>query len=392
IVLFAIAFGFCVKTVFTSLTEFREEKMHILIGGEILGRNEGKIDELNTTRAQFLTIANVTRSSSVITTYSIITNQGDPLFTYQAFYCDMANISEYLGTISVKDDKYLHGTTWQELANRVGVNPDAVILPSSLESRVQGTIITVEIPYFNGTDITSFEKNYTVVGYYKVFPGIVAEAQGYYLHMILNENPWNALENDEETLYMTTCVETSFLDQAHIDEAAATMNFTSYRTMTNMSDASGAIGMLPLLEMPIFYNLLDIDNWLALGISIFGVAALSFMRITKERKEIGLFRVRGFDTKMLYTIQLVEKFVPIVIGGLVGILTGILAGWIATTTIALNFVPFNPVLHYSIGLTITGENILIQAIIPIMLYLAVILIAIKNEIRQGLGSIMDEED
>ncbi|MEX2727869.1 MAG: hypothetical protein Q6353_011500, partial [Candidatus Sigynarchaeum springense] len=95
---------------------------------------------------------------------------------------------------------------------------------------------------------------------------------------------------------------------------------------------------------------------------------------------------------MIYATQLADKFMPILIGGLVGILAGIIAGWIATTTIALNFVPFNPLLHYPIGLTVTGETILIQAIIPMVLYLGVILVAIQNEIRQSLGSIMDEED
>ncbi|MEX2757642.1 MAG: FtsX-like permease family protein [Candidatus Sigynarchaeota archaeon] len=392
IVLFTIAFGFCVKTTFTSLTAFREEKMHVLIGSEISGQNDGMIGDLNATRVQLAAMANVTRSSSVVSTYCMITNQADPLFTYQAFYCDMMNVTEYLDTISAKDDKYLYGTTWHALASQVESSPDAAILPSSLASRVRGTIITVEVPYFNGINFVSFVKNYTVVGYYKVFPGLIMDTQGYYLRIILNENPWNVLKNNKEQLYMTTCIDTPFADQKHIDDAAAAMNFTTYRTMTNMSDTSSTIGMQPLLEMPIFYNLLDIDNWLAVGISLFGVAALSFMRITKERKEIGLFRIRGFDTKMIYATQLAEKFMPILIGGLVGILAGIIAGWIATTTIALNFVPFNPLLHYPIGLTVTGETILIQAIIPMVLYLGVILVAIQNEIRQSLGSIMDEED
>ncbi|MBN2150794.1 MAG: ABC transporter permease, partial [Candidatus Lokiarchaeota archaeon] len=392
IVLFTIAFGFCVKTTFTSLLDFRQERMRILVGNEVLGGNSGTIGELNATRVQLASMANVTRSGYAVSTFCFITNQQDPYFGYQYFYCDLMDVSEYLDAVSVKDDKYLYQTTWPALADRIQDNPDSAILPSTLTSHVQGELITVEIPYFNGIEYTSFEKNYTVAGYYKVFPGMSAETQSYYLHVILNEDPWHALENETGSLTMITCIETPFSEQRDIDLAAAAMNFSAYLTMTNISDASSAIGMLPLLEMPIFYNLLDVDSWLALGISLFGVVAISFTRITKERKEIGLFRIRGFDTKMLYTTQLAEKFMPILIGALVGILAGILAGWMATTTIALNFQPFNPVLHYTIGLTVTGENILLLAALPIALYLTVILIAIKNEIRQDLGSIMDEED
>jgi hypothetical protein len=393
IVLFAIAFGFCVKVTFNSLTDFRQEKMRILLGGDILGGQSDTLNELNATHARLATMANVTRSSCFISTYGTVNEEYDPIFTYSYFRCNLMNLTEYIGTISAKDDKYLYETTWTALLDQAEGNPDVVVLPSTLKSHVQGTNITIAIPYDNGTGLAIFEKSYTIAGYYKVFPGIVAEAQSYYFfNIMLNENPWHLFQNDTRYFDMIACIETPLDGQESIDVAADAMNFTAYMTMTNISDASGSIGMISLVEMPIFYNLLDIDNWLALAISLFGIAAISFMQITKERKELGLFRIRGFDSKMLYTTQLAEKYVPILIGGLIGVLAGILAGWVATTSIALNFQPYNPVLHYPIGLTITGENILLQAVLPIVLYLVVILIAIRNEIRQDLGSIMDEED
>ncbi len=392
IVLFTIAFGFLVKTTFSSLTGFRQEKMQILLGGEISGRITDTIDVLNDTRTQYATMANVTRSSCIVSTMGFVNNTDEPMFTYTSFNCFLLNLTEHISTISEKDDKYLYETSWSALAGRVAVNPDIAVLPSTLEAYFQGMIITMKIPYDNGTAYTYFEKSYEIAGYYKVFPGVVADVQPYTYNIILNENPWEALRKETRDLGMIVCIETPFDDQRRIDNAAAGMNFTTFYTMTNLADSASALGMISLVDMPIFYNLLDIDNWLALAISLFGIATISFMRITKERKELGLFRIRGFDSKMIYETQLAEKYIPILIGGIIGVGAGILAGWITSTSIALNFQAFNTVLNYPIDLIITGQDVLLQAITPLVLYLVVILISIKNEIRQDLSSIMDEED
>ncbi|NMC03819.1 MAG: hypothetical protein GYA24_01345 [Candidatus Lokiarchaeota archaeon] len=392
IVLFTIAFGFCVKVTFDSLIAFRMEKMRILVGNDISGSYTGSIAELNDTRVHIATMPNVTRSSSYIETYCMVINNDDPFFTYQGFNCNLMNLSEYIAAISTRNDKYLHEATWAGLLQAVAGNPDVVVLPSSLKSHVHGPTLTIKIPYYTGSGYGYFTKQYTIAGYYKVFPGVVVESQSLYYDIIVNENPWIALQHETNYLTMTTCIDTLLVDQGGIDDFAARMNFTTYKTMSNMTDASGLIGMMPLVEMPIFYNLLDIDSWLALSIALFGIAVISFMRINAERKEIGLYRIRGFDATMLFTTQLAEKYVPILIGGIVGVGAGIASGWLAATSIALNFQAFNPVVNYPMEFVITGGTILLQAIIPLVLYLAIIMLAIKNEIRQELGNIMDEED
>ncbi len=170
------------------------------------------------------------------------------------------------------------------------------------------------------------------------------------------------------------------------------MNLSSYQTVTTLSNAGVSIGLTDLVDQPIFYGLLNVDYWLAIMISIAGIGILTFMRITNERKEIGLFRIRGFDSRMIYSTQIAENYVPILIGGIVGIAAGLMSGVIATTSIAYSFQIYNPVFNYPVDIFITGSSIILQAVIPLLIYLGMIVIAINNELRQNLGVIMDEDD
>ncbi len=389
IVLFTVAFGFCVKITLDSLTYFRQEKAHIALGGDVWSREYNDITHLNSTRSRISTMDNVTAASFSVYTWGAVTDQSSSQFIYQTFNFNLLNLTEYIDTLVLKEDKYLYGTTWNQLASKASLLGDVAILPSSLQSVVNGTTITVNFEY-------SFQKTYTIAGYYKVFPGIVSETSSMYDYdIILNDDPMTTLSGWSYS--MVICVKTSLPNQTAIDDFAKNANFTdSYYTMTNVanmvSSGVGGIGMMALVDMPIFYGLLDIDSWFAIAISLLGIGTLTFMRITSERKEIGLLRIRGFDRKMLLSMQLSEKFVPILIGGIVGIVAGVCAGGFAATTIALNFAPFNPVIHFPIALIVGGENVLLNAIVPIVLYLGIILAAIWNELRQSLSSVMDEED
>ncbi len=387
IVLFTIAFGFCVRITLDSLAHFRQEKAHITLGGDVWSSENDLISNLNSTRSRISTMENVTAASFSVSTYGTVVNQSSNQFMYQSFIFNFLDLTDHIDSLVMMDDKYLYDTTWNQLASKASLLGDVVVLPSSLQSVVNGTTLTLYIEY-------NFYKTYTIAGYYKVFPGIVSDAATMYnYNIIVNDDPIALLAGAYFPYDMVMCVKTSLPNQTAIDEFAAGMNLTNaYYTMTNVASKGGGFNMISLVDMPIFFGLLEIDSWFAIAISLVGIGTLTFMRITSERKEIGLFRIRGFDRKMMLTMQISEKFVPILVGGLVGIAAGVLSGWFAATTIALNFIPFNSVIHFPIALIVDGENIIINAIVPIVLFFGVILVAIWNELRQNLSSIMDEED
>nr|MDO8110962.1 FtsX-like permease family protein [Candidatus Sigynarchaeota archaeon] len=277
-------------------------------------------------------------------------------------------------------------------------DPDIALLPSSIKPYIQGqTEIRIEIDVRNssGSPVT-VEKDFTIAGYFKAFPGVsFSQIAGYYWNapIILNADPWMLIENDSFDYFdMVACIKTPFTDQPSIDAAAASMHLDGYYTLTNFTSQSNPMAISPLIDMPIFYQLLDLDYWLVFAISMFGIGIITFMKITAERKEIGLFRIRGFDNRMMYQVQLSEKYMPILVGALIGVFTGITCGIFVTNGIALNFFPYNPLLNYPLDIVFPIEDLLIQVIAPIVLYLLVILLAIKLELRQNLSSIIDEED
>ncbi|MHA1369527.1 MAG: FtsX-like permease family protein, partial [Promethearchaeota archaeon] len=163
----------------------------------------------------------------------------------------------------------------------------------------------------------------------------------------------------------------------------------------NMTEQSGFTGFNPI-NSPAFFGLLRIDYWFLLIISIFGLTILVFQRITAERREIGLFRIRGFTSSMIYKIQASEKYMPILIGALIGVLMGILAGILMTYVIAFTaffrFIPFNPKINYYVDIIFHWSDITLLIVIPIISYFLITMLAIRREVRQSLGSIMSEED
>jgi len=398
IITFTVAFGLTVKLSGRSLTYYKLERNQLHLVSDIRAEYQDTLSLLNSTRANITIKENATATSFMVSAPGSISNMIDPIFMYSEFRFYMVNISDLVDASTIMKDKFLLDMTWNELENQSLRDPDIVLFPSWLQSYAQGQTeirIEIEISTSPGTVIV-VQKNFTVAGYFKAFPGISFENLGGHLWsapVILNFDPWTLLQyNASDTFDMIACIKTPFIDQPSIDEAAASMHLDEYYTLTNFTGQSNPVAINPLIDMPIFYQLLDLDYWLVFAISMFGIGIITFMKITAERKEIGLFRIRGFDNRMMYQVQLSEKYMPILVGAFIGVVAGIVGGIFVTNGVAFNFFPYSPLLNYSVDIIFPIEDLLIQVIAPIGLYLLVILLAIKLELRQNLSSIIDEED
>jgi hypothetical protein len=398
IIAFTVAFGFTVRVSRSSLVEYRQEKNQILLGADIRASTSNIFEEHEALMHDIKSNENVSAASFFLGTFGQIINLPDQIFIFNMYNFMMTNVSDVISSSTRLDNKYLFGTTWQTISDHANINERIALLPSFLADKVTNTTIVIRIEMRDNETGDNFFiiRDYTIAGYFKAFPGIdytpPTNNFGVTVYpIILHDNPWTSFNNTNNSISMITCIKTTFSNQSLIDNAAESMNLQNYLTMTNVG-AFNPLSFNILLDIPLFFSLLDLDFWLSLAISIFGIGIITFMRITKERKEIGLFRVRGFDTRMMYKIELAEKFVPIVIAASIGIVAGMFSSLVVIYGTGFNFSPVNFTLYYPLNIVLSLMDIFLLIVLPITLYFIVILLAIRFEVRQHLGSIMDEDD
>jgi len=400
IIAFTVAFGLTVRLSGESLVNFKAERINILLGSDVRTTYNGNLGDLQSFKISINSKVNVSSSYSIVETYGKISNLDDSRFTYMSFSIYMLDLASMINTCRILDDKFLVDTSWMKLTDAANNHEKIALLPSALKPYIQETSVTVVIDTYNSPgNTTQITQELPIAGYFKAFPAIdylptsSSSYYGSYYPLVLNVNPWDLFgTNGTMNFNMVVSIKTPFNDQPTIDEAAADMNLPSYITASNSTSVSSPLSFSPLVDNPLFYGLLDIDYWLILGISLFGIGALTFMKITSERKEIGLFRIRGFDNKMIYKIQLSEKYMPVVISSIFGTIAGFISAILVTTNVALNFSMYNSLINYPIAMAFTIGDMFLLILIPVLLYLLVTVIAIKLELRQNLSSIMDEED
>jgi len=398
IIAFTISFALTVRISSQSLVNYQAQQNQLLIGSDVVAYDTGNLGNLSSFRDSVSSKANVTSSTCAVESPGDITNLNNQIFTFYSFDFFMVDMQSFINTSRVTNNKYLLDTSWKALAIASNQHQPIALLPSDLKPYVQGSMIDVQISESNASgNFTMLTKQFTIAGYFKAFPTIGAAVNSYAYYgvnnVILNVNPWQFLAaNYTENFPMVVSIRTPYTNQASIDDAAAGMNLSNYITASNLTSSSSTVAFSPLVENPVFYGLLDADYWLVLAISVFGIGTITFMKITSERKEIGLFRIRGFDNRQIYNMQLSEKYMPVLIAAIFGTIAGFVSAILVTTNVALDFAVYNPLINYPIDVIFTWQDALTLLILPILLYLVIILLAIKNELRQNLGSIMDEED
>ncbi len=65
----------------------------------------------------------------------------------------------------------------------------------------------------------------------------------------------------------------------------------------------------------------------------FAIIAIAWVNFVERRRTFGLFRIRGASPRMMLRVILSQMLVPVLMGGLVGIVAGLLAGYGMTTAI-----------------------------------------------------------
>ncbi|MHA1697418.1 MAG: FtsX-like permease family protein, partial [Promethearchaeota archaeon] len=430
IVSFTIAFSLMISISDRSLSYYNIEKSQLALGSDIKVKFSMDRDMINSTMNTLLKNAtfetnttaqrgeNITAMAFKISKNGQIQGQSNNQFQYNSFMFHCMNMTDYLKvTRAIQKDKFLSGVTWAELRNTLESNSsdNIALLPVEFQDAVEETTFTLVFTFWdeNWTESIEYTKEFRIAGFFKAFPGIqeyedwiIRPMQffpmGYPVIVNLDfTKVFSQVENIYESFDFQVSIDTILNKQEDIDNFARLLNFTGhlactgYETMSNMTEQSGFTGFNPI-NSPAFFGLLRIDYWFLLIISIFGLTILVFQRITAERREIGLFRIRGFTSSMIYKIQASEKYMPILIGALIGVLMGILAGILMTYVIAFTaffrFIPFNPKINYYVDIIFHWSDITLLIVIPIISYFLITMLAIRREVRQSLGSIMSEED
>ncbi len=406
IILFTVTFGMMVGVSSRSLHQYRQENLRLVLGSDIKAEYDFEPANLGLIKQNITAKDNITSVGFTVSGAGYIRNQSSIEFMYSWFQMGVTNLTELLDVVDASGlnvDKYLYNTTWAGLRDAIVEHQHVAVLPARFFGAVIGGSLDIEIGY---TDVfgneTLVTKTYIVAGYYRTFPGVDPEGSSGISIMpiyrpptiILNDDFWNLVDPLSTTqFHMSACIKTPFADQEQIDNAASGMNLGYYSTLSNVTNASmpNVIQFNPA-NNEAFFNMLQLDYWLVFVISLVGVGILIFMKITAERKEIGLFRVRGFDFGQVYKIQLAEKYMPLLLAGLIGIVAGISGGFLISTVLGYNFFPPNPATTIPIDIIIKLDDVIFQALLPLASCLVITLVAIRYELRQDLGSITNEED
>lgn len=399
IVAFCVGFAMMVNVSKASLERHGAEKDRLLLGADlqVLARG-GSPWDLGDIASQVTVREKVSTTASIVETRGFLANMTDPVFTWTSFSFHFTNFSAIVNACEASlPGKYLVDVSPGDLT---GMEPGALLLPAIFKSRVSPsqTHVNLSLSYTKvGWDRVEVTRACRIAGYFKGFPGVVIPPRSAYydLPVVLNLDFWSIFNvtANVESYDMKIIVRTIFDDPLAVEAAAPSIASGAgpYVTLANVSTPTNPLA-LDLGRNPLLFGLLEVDYWLVIFISVFGIGTLVAMKVTSERREIGLFRIRGYDGKMIHHVQLNEKYMPVLVGALMGLATGIAGGIILTHVLSSNLMVFNPVIDIPVDLVFDPVMLVTIFALPACALLAVVLVAVRVELKQDLGSIMDEGD
>ncbi len=123
----------------------------------------------------------------------------------------------------------------------------------------------------------------------------------------------------------TFVVSTTGTDQQQIDEQATSLGLEDILTMSGFATTELGISF-GLLDDPSIPGFMMVISLMCLSLSLVGYSLIIAMQLYKDRRAIGLFRVRGFQGKIVSKLYLTEHLFPLIVGVILGIVCGILGG------------------------------------------------------------------
>ncbi|MHA1681081.1 MAG: FtsX-like permease family protein [Promethearchaeota archaeon] len=390
IIMVAIFFGFMIRTLDRGTSYHIEELKQINLSGDVKTTKFLDYSDSLLLNNSLSADGNISAFTMDFIYPGYVINQSSYYFEWGSFKMHFVNISSLLNTSAYKKrQSHLSGQSWADLLGKLQNIPNAAILPSTFKSYFQGNVLNISVNYHNSTGSHDKLMSFEVIGYYNAFPGTILKNQNLYSlegDIFLNVDFWSVFDPTVTNNFnVTTYIDVFEQDQAKIDSYAKDLGFSTYFTLSNIPSSHV---LLDRMKVYGFFEFMDVDYWLILFISATGISILTFMKITKERKEIGLFRIRGFDRSSLIKMQFAEKFMPIVYGTLIGAVAGLVGGIFLSNLFCYSGLVFRPGAFMTIQFPLTILDFISLTLFPLVIYFTTIYIALRLELKQGIANII----